>query len=83
MKSVGRGEDKKREKVWGRFDSKDSPKPSSTASGTPAELSIGVENNQAAQVKEGKDSRLASKDLELTASDFETLGLAEEEDVKK
>lgn len=84
MKSIGRGADKKREKIWGRFDSKDSPKASSRRSETPAELATGVENNQAGQVLEAKDSTVASRDLELTASDFETLGLAEkEEDVKE
>ena len=84
MKSSGRGADKPREKIWGRFDAKDGARASSARrSETPAELATGVENNQAGQVRVAEDSTGASRDLELTASDFESLGLAEKEEDAK
>ncbi len=89
MKSLGRGEDRKREKVWGRFNHKDSPALKSTSgsqspgTGAPAALPTNLENNRAVQVEEAKESKVASEDLELTASDFDTLGLAEKEEEVK
>ena len=76
MKSFGRGQDKKREKVWGRFND-DSPK---SNPGTPAVVSLGNENDQAMKVDEAIASARVREDLHFTASDFESLGFAEKEE---
>ena len=71
-KSLGRGEDKKREKIWGRFDherpqktkakAKRNPdggsisQEASTGTGTPAELDLGDENDQKDKVEEAKEN---------------------------
>ena len=89
-KSLGKGIDKKREKVWGRFNQKADQKldqkkdiSKSPSQGT-STSDPGVENDQAGKIDEARDLTSRSEELELTASDFEMLGLAErEEDIKK
>jgi hypothetical protein len=86
-KSQGRQLDKKRDKVWGRFDSKEST--------LNDKVDSAVEDDQALKIKEareavaaavratGKDKAVAHPDIELTADEIEMLGLAEKEETVK
>lgn len=71
MKSVGRGEDKKREKVWGRFEE------SKATSGTQSPSAVGFENDQARKVDEAVESGAGVLDAQTTAEQLERLGMAE------
>lgn len=75
MKSIGKGEDKKREKVWGRFQD------SADVSGTQSPSAAGIENDQGRKVAESVEAGAAAngEQADLTASDFENLGLAEKD----
>jgi len=78
MKSIGRGQDPKREKIWGRFgDSNDT-------SGMESPSAAGVEDDQARKVLEAVESGVAAdqetEQVSLSADELERMGLAERVD---
>ena len=77
MKSAGKGEDKKKEKVWGRFEDS-----SAAESGISTPGATVPDNDQAEKVVEAASDGLGANggkgsDLDQTADELEKLGLAE------
>lgn len=81
IKSVGRGEDRKREKVWGRFED------SNATSGAQSPSAAGVENDQARKVIEAVETGAAVGQepdvVKARAMSLEASGLAKTEGERK